>query len=78
MKLPTPHLAQEVAVTDHKTLNQAMHRAKALGERITADITQRIQGRTGLEKLDELFAQHKRQHQLYMRLYIRWEAARPQ
>jgi hypothetical protein len=65
-------------VNNHKDLYQTLQRTSALNDRITKAICQRIETRTDLKRLDELFALGERAHALYRRVYARYLEARPQ
>lgn len=49
-------------------------RVNAVCDRNTKIICQSVQARTGLQKLDELFAVGERGHALFMKIHTRWQA----
>jgi hypothetical protein len=65
-------------VNNHKDLYQTLKRTSALSDRITKAICQRIETRTDLKRLDELFTLGQRAHALYRRIHARYEATKPQ
>ena len=55
-----------------------LKRCKRLSDRLSARIQARI-GQPGPKPdLDDLFSQHSKAHRLYMRLFWRYEAEKPQ
>jgi hypothetical protein len=57
---------------EREKLWQMLKRTHAIGDRVTADICQRIEKRESLTRLDDLFALSKRAHALYRRIYARY------
>ena len=64
--------------TDREKLWAMLNRAHALSDRVSARICQRIQTRTGLKKLDELFTLSERSYKLFCRVQARYEATQSQ
>ena len=60
--------------TERETLWAMVERTNNLSRRVTADICQRINTRTGLNKLDELMTLGERANALFQRIHARYEA----
>lgn len=65
-------------MSERETTWAMLNRVSALCDRITAHINRRIQTRTDLGKLDELFNLGERSLKLYWRVNARHDASRPQ
>ena len=63
-------------MSERQKLLAMVQRCNRLGDRVSADITRRILTRSGLSKLDEQFILADRIHQLFLRIYVRYEGER--